>query len=147
MTRKLYIQTLLMIIINCATNLVNATLTEDYFSDIRAPKNSPYTDDMKACRDRIAEEMCDGYKDVAPTPEAIVKFIERIQVYIDKIKYNQDICNRTVSIARIAILDVAKACKMLTKATRADLLIDIRHAIDKVDRQVIELEKYVKNQS
>jgi len=147
MTRKLYTQILLMLAIGYINNSISANLTEDFFSDIRAPKNSSYQIHMEACERRIAEEMCNGRSNIAPTPEAILNFIEKIQIYINKIKDTQDICHKTVNVAHIAVLDVAKARKLLTKATHADILTDIRHAIHKVDKQVIELEEYLKKQS
>jgi hypothetical protein len=149
MTKKIFSRELLFLFIAAifAINTIEAKLTQDNFSDIRAHHDASFKDDILACEERIAEEMCDGQMNTAPTPEAILKFIDAIQKYINKIKDTQNISDQTVHIARIAILDAAKARKMLTLRTSAEILMDIEHGIKNVDRKVLELEKYVKEQS
>lgn len=148
MTKKILSRELLFLFIAAilAINIIEAKLTQDNFSDIRAHHDASFKDDILACEERIAEEMCDGYMNTAPTPEAILKFIDAIQTYINKIKDTQNICAETLHIARIAVLDVAKARKMLTLRTSADILLDIEHNIKNVDRKVLELEKFIKEQ-
>lgn len=147
MTRNVYINIVLISTISLLTNSIDAKLTEDNFSDIRATDNPSFQADAQARQARIIEEMCNGNNHANPTPQAILNFINTIQIYINKIKDNQNITPETVGIARIAVIDVAKARKMLSLRTEADILIDIEHAINHVDRQVIVLEKYLSDQS
>ncbi|AXK60250.1 hypothetical protein [Candidatus Chromulinivorax destructor] len=145
MTKKIFSRKLLFLLIaaTIAYNTIDAKLTEDGFSDIRPHHHASFKDDGQACKERIIEEMCCGV-DTTPTPHAILNFIELIQIYIEKIKNTSSISFESVDIARIAVLDVARARKMLSKATPAEILNDIRHAIDRVDKQVIQLESYVR---
>ena len=141
MTKKLNIYTLSIILVNFITNSSYATLTEDGFSDIKAPENTSFRADFDASKNRIIEEMGKN-----PTAESILDFITTIQTYINKIQDTQNITQETVSIARLAVFDVAKARKMLHHTTPADVQTDIRHAIQHVDMQVIALEKYISTQ-
>ena len=65
---------------------------------------------------------------------------------LKKIKDTQNITPETVSIARLAVIDIAKARKMLHHTTPADIQTDIRDAIQHLDMQVIALEKYISTQ-
>lgn len=145
MTKKIFSRQLLFLLIaaTIAYNTIDAKLTEDGFSDMKAPLYASFKEDGQACKQRIIEEMCSGV-DTTPTPHAILNFIELIQIYIEKIKNTQSISFESVDTARIAVLDVARARKMLSKATPADILNEIRNAIDRVDKQVIQLESYIR---
>ena len=143
MTKKLYSNTLSIILISLTTNFIDARLTEDGFSDIRAPENKSFRADFDASKDRITEEMCDGQFGRIPTTESILDFITTIQTYLNKIQDTQTITPNNVHIARLAVIDVAKARKMLHHTTPADIQTDIRHAIQHVDMQVLALEKYL----
>ena len=139
MTKKLNIYTLALILISCTTNIIDARSSEN--------SNSPsFRTDFDASDDRIIKEMCDGQSTKSLTPESILYFITTIQAYIDKIKDTQNINPETVSIARLAVFDVARARKMLHHTTPADVQTDIRHAIQHVDMEVLELEKYISTQ-
>ena len=146
MTKKLYSNTLSIILLIFITNISYATVTEDGFSNIRAEENKSFRADFNASKDRIIEEMCDSQIGKTPTTESILDFITTIQIYINKIKDTQNITPETVSIARLAVIDVAKARKMLYHTTPADIQVNIRHAIQSVDMEVIALEKHLSDQ-
>ena len=146
MTKIFFNKNLFICFIIFSTRDTYTHLTLDGFSDIRADVNSSFRHDFNAAEQRIAEEMCDGDIHQIPTCESILNFITTIQNYIDKIKNTQNITPETVEIARLAVFDVAKARKMLHHTTPADIQMDIRTAIQKVDMQVIELEKYIATQ-
>jgi len=147
MTKKIFNSNVLICFIIFSTHITHPNITTDGFSNIRANKNTSFRNDFDASEQRIAEEMCDGNFNQMPTSESILNFITTIQNYIDKIKDTQNITPETVETARLAIFDVAKARKMLHHTTPANIQMNIRTAIQKVDLQVIALEQYVATQT
>lgn len=145
MTKKNFLLKFLLISTSLIVSHSDAKLTDDNFSDIRPLLEASFKDDGKACDQRIAEEMCNGRMDTTPTPQAILKFIDAIASYINKLKDTHNISDETVNIAKIAVLDAAIARKMLSLRTPADIIMDIEHKIKNVDRKVLELEKHLRH--
>lgn len=145
MNKKLHITTLLCIISLASQHHLHAELTVDNFSDIQASENEPFTKHDQACKERIAEEMCNGDLNAIPTTDAILKFIVTLQIFIDKIKDTQNINDETINQARQAVYDLAIARKMLHHTTPADIQMQIRDATRDINMLVIDLEKIVSN--
>ena len=147
MNKKFGIITLLFIINSSSPNNLYAELTVDNFSDIQASETEPFTKHNQACKERIAEEMCNGDMNAIPTPDAILQFIVTLQNFINKIKNSQNINDETVGLARRAVYDIAKARKMLHHTTSADVQMQIRDAARDINMVVIDLEKIVSNRN
>jgi len=147
MNKKLYISTLLFIISSGSQHNLYAQLSVDNLSIIEVSETEPFTKHNQACKERIAEEMCNGDIHAIPTPDAILQFIVTVQNFIDKIKNTQNINNETVGLARRAVYDIAKARKMLHHTTPADVQMQIRDAARDINMVVIDLEKIVSNRN
>jgi len=83
---------------------VSAELNEFGISDILVSKDASTDEENHIIRQRIAEELGEDY-----TLQDIFSFLPKIQVYYDHLLNTQSLDETTLSLAKLALMDVKKA--------------------------------------
>jgi predicted glycosyl hydrolase (DUF1957 family) len=122
-----------LILMTCNFYNVYAKLNSFGISDI-IPFNKSFTDDNLVFLERISEEM--GCKQDI-TIEIISDFLKKVEIYFNNILDNQNNNPLAIKIAKLAIIDIEKAKKMLKpENVDADSLSQLRNNIRRLDKKI-----------